>query len=383
MKKEEKTNGKNNLPIILLVILVLFGLFNIIQLSSTNSTISKQISIQIENAKPAQISLTIININKDDCPKCVDITKIVKLVTDSQKTNVTSFTNKNLMDSDIQDKIKKLGITKFPALIIEGNINQSGFLVKNLKDISTKVNDEIYVFTPIEAPYLNNDNKLVGGVDLIALYNKDCVDCVDVNLLIGGMNNTPIQITTITKVEINSLEGKDLISKYNINKVPTLLFSKELKGYNSITSNWEKSIGSVENDGTYVLRSINPLYYSINESRVVGKIKVSILSDNNCKNCFNGSEIYPAILGKLQIGNFDTNIIDASSTEGTSLITKYKLEKFPTMIIEGDTNAYPNLKQVWNQVGTIEDNKYIFRNVELLGVPYFDVNGGEITPQVN
>ncbi len=378
-KKKIKSN--NNFLNIFLVVLILFGIFNIYQLYSTKSAIENQINTQIEKAKPAQISLTIIDINKKDCPKCLNITKVVKLITDSKKTNVTKFVTKNFKDSDIQSKISELKIDKFPALIIEGNINQSNYLVKNIEKITKKINNEVYVFTSIEAPYLNNNGKVIGKVNLIGLYNKDCLDCPNIDLLLEGVNRTNIYLNDIQKVDINNDEGKTITKKYNINKVPTLLFSNELKNYNSIVNNWEKGVGSIESDGTYVLRKINPIYFSVKENRVVGKIKLSILSNPNCKNCFNGSEVYPAIISKLGIVNFNKVLIDTTSKEGKNLTLKYNLEKFPMMIIEGDTDIYPNLKQVWDQVGTIENGKYIFKNVELLQAPYFDVTKGEITPK--
>jgi hypothetical protein len=54
-------------------------------------------------------------------------------------------------------------------------------------------------------------------------------------------------------VEVNSAEGKDLIKKYKITAVPTILLSGDLEEYENFQQVWPQ-VGTVEADGMHVFR---------------------------------------------------------------------------------------------------------------------------------
>ena len=54
---------------------------------------------------------------------------------------------------------------------------------------------------------------------------------------------------------MSSKEGKALIAEYGIEKVPTILIKGDAGAYPSLVKAW-KSVGTVEQDGTYVFRKL-------------------------------------------------------------------------------------------------------------------------------
>ena len=67
------------------------------------------------------------------------------------------------------------------------------------------------------------------------------------------LNGFGISINNEKTYDINSNEGKSLISKYNIKKVPIIILSPEAKNYDAFVNAW-KQVGSAEDDGWYVMR---------------------------------------------------------------------------------------------------------------------------------
>ena len=59
--------------------------------------------------------------------------------------------------------------------------------------------------------------------------------------------------------------------------------------------------------------------------------------------------------------------------EGQKLVARYQIKKLPTILLQGDLIENEALKQIWQGVGTIEeDNNFVFRTTELIG-NYFDL----------
>ena len=70
--------------------------------------------------------------------------------------------------------------------------------------------------------------------------------------------------------------------------------------------------------------------------------------------------------------------VDIASDEGKALIKKYSIKSVPTIILSKDADAYPALKQIWQQVGSVEeDGNYVFREVTQMG-SYKDLTTGDV-----
>jgi len=102
-------------------------------------------------------------------------------------------------------------------------------------------------------------------------------------------------------------------------------------------------------------------------------------SVKKCSECIDVNKLKTAFEGiGLIFGS--TKYFDLSSSEGSELVKKFNITKVPTVILAGDTSAYPGLENFWLQFGTIEDNNiYVFRSLELIqDVVYFDLNQNKI-----
>jgi len=358
--KEEKPNiNLEKIKKIALVILGLVLIINIILLTSITQEFNKRIKEAKESARPADISLTIINA---DCKDCHDINELVDMI---KKANVNIKEENILVKEKASDLITKYGIQKLPSVIITGEIDK-------VKITGFEQKDDALIFNEQLPPYFDlKTNNIVGLVELTLITDPSCTECTDLTQTIPSLKQVLIitKETTLTKTQASSL-----ITKYKIEKLPSLILSKDASLYTEIASSWN-AYGTIEEDGSLIFRNVLPPYKDLETNKVRGVVKLTSITDNTCAECYNVST-HELILDRYGVYIKNKETIDI--TQAKSLIDKYKIEKVPTIILTGDIEIYTSLTQVWQQVGTIEtDGAYVFRSVEQMG-KYRDLKTGKV-----
>ena len=154
--------------------------------------------------------------------------------------------------------------------------------------------------------------------------------------------------------EYDSPEGAALVEKYNITVVPTVIVSKEAGSSKDFPVIWDQ-IGSVESDGSFVLRLMVPPYRDLELGNVVGLVGVIELTDSKCERCFNVS-IVTSQLSALGVYVSTVESIEADSAEGEALIQVFNITKIPTVIISPDFLAYRSAVPFFEGAGTFDEN---------------------------
>jgi len=217
-------------------------------------------------------------------------------------------------------------------------------------------------------------------VDIVILSESSCSDCFNLTPVIDSIKAENVKIKSEKAVYISTKDGQELLAKYNITKIPSLLVSGDFNkndGLNLLFSKWGEII-----DKTFVLRQIGAPYFEVETSKVRGQVQLTMLVDTECSQCYDVNK-HEAILKQYGFVDNDSKVLNITLDEGKALIDKYNIKLLPTIVLTGDLDAYPSLIKAWLQVGTVEsDGTYIFRDgVKQMGV-YKDISTGEIiTPQ--
>src|SRR3990167_861687 len=121
---------------------------------------------------------------------------------------------------------------------------------KRLKSISKKMNIEnifigiiillgvVLILNMFLAYNLNKDIKKSSEaaleklkpakIELALIKNSKCSDCFDISTIASHVKNANVIITKEAMFEFDSKEGKAITSKYNIEKVPTVVITGEI-----------------------------------------------------------------------------------------------------------------------------------------------------------
>lgn len=247
MKKLHRKNTLNKKIFLGLIIalIILYG----INIVNTNRILSP-LKEKAETQKPASLSFFLI---KNDCENCFDMNNYINFI---KRQNVKVIQENTLESSSTEAKtlIAKHNIQSLPALIISGEVSKPD-IVALWNNVGEKVNNEVVVIEGIPPYYDLENEKVVGLVEVVYLIDNSCVECYDVNVHQNILPRFGIYIDKSLTYDISSEKGKELIKKYDITNVPTILLSPEASAYSSFVQVWSQ-VGTQESDGWYVFRNL-------------------------------------------------------------------------------------------------------------------------------
>lgn len=202
-------------------------------------------------------------------------------------------------------------------------------------------------------------------LDLTLITDDTCQDCFNINLVASSIAKENVKIKSQKTVDRASDEGKQLIAKYSIKKLPTLLAQGELDKDANLAQFFTKT-GNI-NEDTFVFRQVGGPFVDADTGKVKGRVTLTLIPDITCAECYDVTQ-HELVLQQFGI-NTVGKIADVKSAAGQALINKYGIKMVPAFVITGDTNEYPSLKTVWPEVGVIaSDGAYVFtKGVPLMG----------------
>lgn len=204
-------------------------------------------------------------------------------------------------------------------------------------------------------------------VDVTILADPSCSSCINASALTLYLQQSfGVNITRENVLDYTSAQAQGLINKYNITSVPAFIASAGMASYGNMSRLWPQ-LGTVEQDGSYVLRAEIPPYRSLSDGKIKGLVKLSNIVDGSCKECYDIS-LQKIPLSRLGIFIANESTYDVSSEQGKAYVKGLNITKVPTIVLSPDAKYYANLNGVWAEVGTVEnDGTYVFRNLDALG----------------
>ncbi len=204
-------------------------------------------------------------------------------------------------------------------------------------------------------------------IEIVSLKNSKCNDCSDISAAVSSIKSLNVNVTKERKLEFDSKEAKDIISKYKIEKVPNVLITGEIDKLSA--QGFEKK------EGALVLSNINPPFTNTANGKVGGRVTIYILKDTECAKC-NDLKAFVAQIKSTGVKLYNEREVSQKSDEGKSLIQKYNIGFVPALILSKDAGEYNIVKQAWPQVGTKEaDGSYVLR---LVNPPFINLTTGEL-----
>ncbi len=190
------------------------------------------------------------------CTQCSSIDSIVNyfeqagVVIGSRRTvEYNSDEGKNLVNT--------YGVDAIPAVIVSKDVLDYQAIAQIWPQLNATEKNGSYALHVLQPPYRNlAENKIVGLVDVIYLNDSSCVSCYNVFMHRSILrNNFGVAIINETLLDVNSTQGRALVSKYNIRAAPTFLMSPDARYYSGLMQVWQ-SVGN-ETNGWYIFRDIS------------------------------------------------------------------------------------------------------------------------------
>lgn len=369
-----KNNTETFLSLFILVAVIL-SVINVVVIAGRFEKVSDAQALAQEIMRPA--ALQVISVVHPTCTSCYSSA----LLLDSLKSLNVNVTEERtvLFDSpEGQSLIDAYGLTYLPALVVSGEVNKSeqlsSFFTQN-GYLSADRTHGLYSDTP--APFYDIDKKaLVGSVSLHFITDSSCKECRSLDTMGQALKQMGVGVTSTHSYAYSSSEGKDLIQKHGITRVPAVVISQDIEAYPQVVQQLLQS-GVILKNGAYVMITPSAPYREIKTDTVVGRVTLVMLKDETCTACYD-VVINRQILDRFGMAVTTQETYDLKTTSAKALIDTYKITKIPTILVSPDAQYYPSFVGVWKSVGTVEsDGWYIMRKPDVLGT-HKDLSTGKI-----
>lgn len=217
-----------------------------------------------------------IAIYAPECSGCLNVSKYFQALEGEEIGMV--FAQKEILEAQTPQAkqiLEKYNITKLPALILDEEAYSYAAFNQYLANSGEKINGSFVIKEPI-APFFDLEkNETVGKVNVTIINSANCANCTNISNLIGAISTQGgIILDQISEEREDSLIAQQLIREFNITKLPTIIFSKEMKYYYGLQEQWVEYGNSIEENGEYILRSPENLSLNwtyVNSSLVVNQ----------------------------------------------------------------------------------------------------------------
>ncbi len=199
----------------------------------------------------------LVKIVDRECQKCFNIDNVV-----NQFRQIgVKFVNEKVLDytdSEAQSLIKKFGIRRIPAVILSREVTEYRAIQSFWDQLNATLKDGFYALHTTIPPYRDLEtNSIKGLVELILLTDNSCSACYNVSVHRLILNSMGISIAKENSFDISSEQGRNLISKYNITAVPTILLSSDAIEYSFFSSPSALQLFRRYNDGWFVFTNVD------------------------------------------------------------------------------------------------------------------------------
>ncbi len=207
------------------------------------------------------------------------------------------------------------------------------------------------------------ESKRPANLELIIIADQTCKDCFDLNPILSQIANENVKINSNQVINSTSTEGKQLIEKFSIKKLPTFLVKGEMTKNTALTKFFSQAGDTA--DKTFVFRQVGGPYTDVTTGKVKGRVNLVLITDVTCTECYDVTQ-HETILKQFGM-TAPATVVETKSPAGRTFISRYGIKLVPTFILKGEINEYPDFTKVWPEVGMVAyDGAYVFTK----GVPF-------------
>ena len=225
----------------------------------------RQDALVLSKQKPVYLELSSGNyigrvkatvILAQSCKECGNLSGFLN---ELEEAGVVFVNKTEIGDTTAISLINKYNISVLPAAILSPEAQAYDFLVSSWQNAGTIENDGFLVLRSSDFPYYDVNKRKVRGLVLVTVLNdSSCSECYDASVhseILQNPQGLNMKVSSTKEIDISSSEGKSLLKKYSITKVPTVIISGDADLYPTLSQIWPQ-VGTRESDGAYVFRAL-------------------------------------------------------------------------------------------------------------------------------
>lgn len=201
----------------------------------------------------------LVVVTKSNCENCIN----PDLYINQFKSSNVYINNQNIVDSESDEWIaiiEKYAVKILPFIKFSKELAWYKNITENWANLWDVTQENEYIISKLNPPYFDiENNKIIWLTELTYLVDESCTDCYDVNIHKDIFSKMWISISKESTIDISSAKWREMVKKYSIKKVPTVILSPEAKYYPQFNNIWEQ-VWSVEDDWNYIFRKLEAIW---------------------------------------------------------------------------------------------------------------------------
>ncbi len=243
------------------------------------------------------------------------------------------------LEKSVEQNLYKIFVVLIGAMLLLLVVNTGVSFTTNVI-----LNDKVEVYKEMNKP---------AKIEITII---NCVGCSDLASIVNDVKSRNVELTDENSFYENSNEARELIDKYEIKKLPTVIITGEIEDEKTDVKGFE-----LINDAK-VLTDVTAPYLDIVSNEIKGKVEIIEIVDSSCEDCISLDAI-PSTLSDAKVYISNGDIIEYSSARGKELINKYGIKQVPAILISKDIDYYPDIKEILLQSGVEEKQGfYVFHS---------------------
>ena len=228
--KINKVIDNSKLLYTILGILFIISVYNLVILGNMQMISNVKLEeVQNLNTDKTSFNVDATIIKYSECKECTDF---IIAINEFRKLGVKINEPVFYEFDEAQSLIDKYKIDKVPTLILSEEAKNYKQIIDVWQNIGTIESNGVFIVRNFNPPYYDLKSKIVKGmVDIVFIKDKTCVKCYDVMKNKLALEKLRVYIKNEVSVDAGDNEGKSLIKKYKIRKIPTFIMSKEAMDY--------------------------------------------------------------------------------------------------------------------------------------------------------
>ncbi len=229
-----------------------------------------------------------------------------------------------------------------------------------------------------EAKEIMREELRPAELELVKITSENCDQCFDIENAIEELKSQNVNITKEEFLLDSSADGRELILKYDIKKLPTIIVSGEINKSKQLADYFEQR-GEIQ-ENNFIFTALAPPYLDPSANKIMGLVNIKHIIDSSCEKCVDLTPISSAL---QQQGMFIQNeqSIEYNSDEGMELIERFSVKEIPAILISDEVDYYPDIKDALLQSGAIK--KEGFYAVHSTLPPYRDLSQNKVVGLVD
>lgn len=201
------------------------------------------------------VSLTLLE--DSSCEYCVSLNPIITSLK-QVGIEITEEKTVDISSPEGQALVNKYDIEKAPALILDSEASYyEGFQETWLA--LGKIEENMFIQTNVNPPYMDIvSGEEKGVVHFTYLDDETCENCYDPGIHVNILSRFGISPASERTVDVNDDEGQQLIEKYNIKNIPTVILSEGVEEYPVLINVWSQ-VGNIDDDGSFVFVNLDAM----------------------------------------------------------------------------------------------------------------------------